>query len=206
MKSSHLLVVLAVGMMPAIPLSAAVLDFTNATCSGGLDCVIGSPIDQDYGDIAGVNVVYDGDSSDAALQPALFWTTGYETLENVAYTSIGATLSILFEVSGGAGVSVSSFDIAPYLDRTRDTSVTVTDVATGAILFSAVEAPISTEGVTTYTGEWVSTAGIRIDFGPDAFDVGIDNIVYEAVIPVPAAGVLMLSALLGVGAMGRRRA
>jgi hypothetical protein len=105
-------------------------------------------------------------------------------------------------------VALSSFDIAPYDDRPRNTLVQIIDLATNAVLVNDTYTPLSTAGVTSYTAGWTSTVGLQINLGPDAWDVGIDNVVYSATpsaVPLPAALPLLLVALGGLGLAARRR-
>ena len=106
-------------------------------------------------------------------------------------------------------MTITGFDIAPYLNRSRNTLVQVIDTATNALLVNQAwtgEKTLPTGTVTSFTGTWTSTSGIQINLGPDAWDVGISNITGSvAVIPLPAAGWLLLGALAGLGVAARRR-
>lgn len=203
------------GMVLALGLAAgaaqsATLTFDGNICSGA-SCSNGNSIDQTYGDIAGqIDVEYDANRSTAALDDLYFWTTGYETLTNVAYGTSGAGgLSIVINALAGFNVALSSFDIAPYINRSRNTLVQIIDLATNTLLVDDVYTPLSTAGVTSYNAGWASTVGLQINLGPDAWDVAIDNVVYSATtaspVPLPAALPLFLVALGGLGVASRRR-
>ena len=193
--------------------SAATLTFDGVIC-GGVACGNGSAIDQTYGDITGqVEVSYDADRNTAALQNVLHWSSGYETLTSVAYGNLGGGgMSIVFAAATGYDISLTGFDIAPYLDRPRNTLVQIIDLATNISLVNVTYTPLSIAGITSYVGTWTSTVGLQINLGPDAWDVGIDNIAYSAVlestvpvpIPLPATGLLLIGALAGLGRLRRR--
>lgn len=191
---------------------AATLDFSGNICNGGNACGNGGSIDQSYGDIAGeVDVQFDGDRSTVALDSVYHWTGGYETLTHVAYTSSGYGMSILFQAATGFDVTLSAFDIATYFNRVTNTSIRIIDTATNSVLVNDTYAPLSTAGVTSYLGSWSSTDGILIEFGPDAWDVGISNLTYSAhrentpTVPLPASGLLLGFAVFGLGQLRRKQ-
>ena len=198
---------------PAVS-AAYILDFSGDICTTAAGvCANGSSISQDYGDIAGqLDVIYDANRNTATEQELRWWGTGYETLTGVAYGTLGGGgLSILFKPEAGYEVSVTSFDIAPYANRVRDTFVEVIDIATNTVLFTQSFNPLPTGMVTTLESlMWTSLAGIQINLGPDSWDIGIDNIHYSvkpadlSEIPLPAAGWLLLSGL-GMFGLVRRR-
>lgn len=199
---------LCAGVATAAPVASGVLDFSEAICGG--PCSNGGSISQDYGDIGGfLDVVYDRNTALPGLAPVSYWGSGYETLGHVAFTDTNAQLSILFNPAPGFSVTILGFDIAPYLNRVTNTSVRVVDAAGPALLFLDEPTPLSTAGVTSYTGPWTSASGIEILLGPDAWDVGISNIAFEinavsAPIPLPAAVWLLGGALIGLRAIRLR--
>ncbi len=191
---------------------SATLDFSGNVCSGSA-CTNTDLIDQDYGDITGVDVSYDADRDTPIFENVSYWDTGYETLSGVAYgANGGGGLAIVLLAQTGYDVVVRAFEIAPYLNRDVDTLVHVIDLTDGTFLVNDIYAPLSTAGVTPYSGSWNSTTGIQINLGPDAWNAGIDNVVYEAVVedpsaavPLPAGGALLVTGLLGLGIARRRK-
>lgn len=207
-----LITALAISVAP-IAAGAATLTFDGAICNGGDTCSDGRKIDQTYGDIAGeVDVVYDSDRSTAAKENVFFWNQNYESLSNVIYgTNGGGGLSVALMAATGFDVLLSGFDIAPYANRSRNTLVQIIDLANNAVLLDEAFAPLSIDGVTSFAGSWESTVGLQINLGPDAWDVGMDNIAFRAVeetttapVPLPATGLLMLGGLFGVSRLRRK--
>jgi hypothetical protein len=205
------------------------LDFAGDICDTPTSaCFNGVAISQSYGDIAGqVDVRYNADRSTPALSPLLYWSTGYETLTDVAYGSLGlGGISIALVAQTGFQITLMGFDIAPYVDNSEDTLVRVIDRKDVSFAFSQDFAPLSTEGVTSFSfsgPEFTSTTGFDIWLGPDAWNVGIDNIVFSvnpidtnggptdpvdptdpAVVPLPATALLLLGALGGLTVLRRR--
>ncbi|WP_425038519.1 VPLPA-CTERM sorting domain-containing protein [Primorskyibacter sp. S187A] len=192
---------------------AALLTFDGAACNDGACGTDSETLSQSYGDIVGeVDVVYDANRATSDLEDLFYWGPDYETLDGVAYgVNGGGGLSIVFNALSGFSVSVTSFDIAPYANRLRDTIVQVIDLADGTLLEDDAYATLSTDGVTNYTGDYSSDVGIQINLGPDAWDVGIDNIAYTtapttttAPVPLPASVLLMLGALGGMAALRKK--
>lgn len=188
--------------------------FAGDICNGGNACGNGDLIDQSFGDVAGkVDVVYDADRDTAALENLRYWSTGYATLTGVAYGAFaGGGLSIELQALAGYSVSLKGFDIAPYLGQARNTSVDIIDLSDSSSVFSQMYEPLPTGGVTSFSftgSDYTSQAGFAIWLGPDAWDVGIDNVTFEvsetaAPVPLPAAGWLLLAGLGGLAAMRRR--
>ena len=215
----RLVLALSAAMLAAPVAEAATTDFTldfsgdicTTTAGGPMNqtCGNGSRISQDYGDIAGkLDVIHDANRTAAGLQDLFYWGTGYASLDNVAYgTNGGGGLSILFQPEAGHFVTVTGFQIAHYnTNRVANTTVEVIDMAGGSSLFRQAYNPLPKNEVFSFSGSWTSTSGIRINLGPDAWDVGISNITGSvSVIPLPAAGWLLLSALAGLGLAARRR-
>lgn len=218
-----LLAVAATALLaPAVQATPIMLDFSGNICTttagGPMGATCGNTlrISQDYGDVAGqLDVIYNSNRNTSSLDELRFWGSGYESLDQVAYGTLGGGgLSILFQPLSGYEVTITGFDIAPYANRSRDTLVQVIDTATNMFLLDQAFEPLPTGTVTSFSGSWTSAAGIQINLGPDAWDVGISNIVGSvtalggqgpiAPIPLPAAAWLMLGAIGGLGMVARR--
>lgn len=202
--AAGLAAVVAMGA-PAAQAAIYTLDFDRmAACAG--NCGNGSAISQTYGDVAGVvDVQYDGDHTTAVVTQMAWWDDSYNDLRGVAY---GGTNEIFLKPLDGKGITLLGFDIGAWANTTRQSQVSVLDGA-GNVLFATGPTTI---GIfpgnlhNDFDGPWTSLDGIRIRFGPDGFNVGIDNIRFETgVIPEPSTYALLGAGLLGVGATLRRR-
>ncbi|WP_103333538.1 VPLPA-CTERM sorting domain-containing protein [Pseudotabrizicola formosa] len=209
---------LATCLAPMAQAAPLILDFSGSICGAAADtvCGNGSFIGQSYGDIAGqLDVIYDGSRDNAGLFDVRHWAGGYETLPHVAYGEfVGGGLSILFQPLAGFAVTVSGFEIAPYASSISDTLVQVIDTAANTLLVNQSFTPLATGEVTSFNGSWTSASGIQINLGPDAWNVGISNILYSVAavdpgtppaVPLPAAGWMMLAGVGALGALARRR-
>lgn len=206
--------ILAIAAMVVSPMAAQAatytLDFSDpmAVC-GNATCASNTPLLQSYGDVAGiVDVSYDSDISVAGLTPMYLWETGYDVLTNVIYGASGATSAITLTPAAGYRIELLGFDIAPYLQRVRDTRIQIEDFAQG-VMFDTGVFTVPTSGVTHIdtSGAFTTTSGMRLLFGPDAYDVGIDNIQFSVVpapVPLPASALLLMGAIAGFGALRRR--
>jgi hypothetical protein len=194
--------------------SAATLNFGGSICNGGGTCVDSSAIDQFYGDIAGeVDIQWDANRRTSALENVLHGGSGYESLTNVAYAlKSGTGMSILMLAATGYDVTLGSLDIARYANRVRDTQLQVTDLEDGSVVADSGVFATTFDGVLNYSLNAISSAGFEILFGPDAWNVGISNIMYStaqtpnmSTVPLPAACWMLLAGLGGLVAMRRKR-
>lgn len=189
--------------------AAATLTFDGDVC-GPVACSNGSPIDQGTGDLTGLDVVYDSDVSTIAVTPMSFWLDSYSDLSRVAY-GVGSTAGISFVPTAGGTALVTGFSLGAWPSTDRMSQWSIIDLFDGTIL--AQSGAITVDGLvsTRVTGSWSSASGIQLQFGPDAFNVGIDNIDYALladdgqipVIPLPA-GLPLLAGGLGALALLRR--
>jgi hypothetical protein len=181
-----------------------VLDFE------GLGILSGQSIPQTYGDAANVDVQYvsrtgTGNSSVGAgsLQ---FWSTGYLGATNVAYGN-SVTGEVFFQPIGAFQVQLVNFVLAPLL-RSRTTQWAVYDASFNLLASSGGTFGLSS--ATTFTPNQTSANGIRLQFGPDDFNVAIDNITFNLIptgVPEPstilvAPGLLLL--FIGSKSLRRR--
>jgi hypothetical protein len=207
-----------------VPSNITVLTFDGNICNGGQTCGNGSQIDQSYGDSATVDVQYNASvsaltASSGAL-PALadhsgqnlyFWTDQYNELTNVAYGNNGAEAEIFLAPTAGNSVTLNSFDLGAWPQTTRNSQVTIVD-GLGNTLFSSGAITIGTGNHSNHFDlNLTSTTGIGIEFGPDAYNVGIDNLSFTtnaiSGAPEPSSwGMMLLGFGLAGGALRRRKA
>jgi PEP-CTERM motif len=161
----------------------------------------GSHISQAYGDAADVGFSFFNFAGSPTSMA--FWLDAYSGLERVAY---GGVPVITITALGGNFVSLESFQLGAWPTTNRAPQVTVTEFGTGNVLQST--GPITVLGTTPSTFDINATSanGLQITFGPEGFNVGIDNNVYStAPIPEPGTWALMALRLAGVAAAARRR-
>ena len=199
-----------VSLALALPLSAnaAVLTFEGNICGG--PCVDFSPIDQSYGDSAGLDVIYDGNTGKAGDQNFEYWPNSYSTLEDVAFGASGATSSLIFKAASGFEVLLSSFQIGAFPNANGTSRIKLIDLSNNAVLSDTGFITIPGNAPTTFNPNRTSSVGFQLILGPDFFNVGIDNIDVSArqvsAVPLPASALLLFGGLAGLAALRRRRA
>jgi hypothetical protein len=189
---------------------AAVLDFNGNICgpSGVAPCTTGAQFGQSYGDIPGqLDVSYAGLSgpgnspvTEAFLR---FWDVQYSDLTNIAWSGAHTNdvAQIVLQGLAGAQVRLNGFDLGAFPNVSRLSQVSIFD---GDYNLLASTGPITVDGTVHSHFDFALTRPtIIIQWGPDSFDVGIDNINFTlpAVdgVTVPEPGTL---ALLGMGLAG----
>ncbi|MEE4119358.1 MAG: VPLPA-CTERM sorting domain-containing protein [Paracoccaceae bacterium] len=145
-----------------------------------------------------------------------YWNVGASDLVGVAWgntTALSGATEIFLNPTAGFGVRLLGFDMGAFTrDRTFPLAVREGD---GTTLFEDTSTTVLLATASSFApatpGAWASATGIRIQWGPDR-NVAIDNIEFETyelsstpVIPLPAAGWLLLAGLGGL-ALVRRRA
>lgn len=212
MKKSLLALVSLAALMAASPSGATVLTFDGNICNDvGGACGDGALLDQAYGDAVGVDVQTRYDSTGAADGPnALrFWGPSYSDLTNVAWGTPSANgASIFLAAVGGSSITLNSFSLGAWPNTDRGTSYSIFD-GLGNTLFSS--GPLTIDGTISslFNVGLTSSTGLGIKFGPDSFNVGIDNIDFSVAgigaVPEPASWALMIAGFGLVGSAMRRR-
>ena len=195
--------------------AATTLDFAGNICdlAGGV-CGAGSYIKENYGDIAGVlDVQYLNLIGEPGITQLRYWPDSYSDLFGVAWTSGGdlnSRAEIFLKPLNGGSVTLNGFDLGSWPTTSHNTQVSVLD-GDGNLLFDSGAISIngavhSHFGFTTVA----SASGIRIQWGPSAYNVGIDNIDFGlsnlAPVPLPAPAWLLGGGLLTLAARRRRTA
>ena len=204
-----MLITLAMGCFPVIGFSA-ILTFDGNICNGGGPCGNNLPIDQSYGDIAGeLDVIWDAGLASGGQTEFSFFGDDYSNLTNIGYGLNGQTAEIFLDPLPGWEVTLVGFDLGAWPQVSRISQVTVL-TGGGSTLFTTGPNFVVL-GVTgsAFNLGLTSGDGIRIQFGPDAFNVGIDNIEFTtaqvSAVPVPAAVWLFGTALVGLLGFRRRQ-
>lgn len=120
-------------------------------------------------------------------------------------TDGGSTGFITLTPTAGNKVSLVSFFLGSYVNANRGTSYFIDDLATPGVDFASGAITVGAAGLTVASG--ISSAtGIRIGFGPNAYNVGINNINFSVTpVPEPESYALLLAGLGLMGAVARRR-
>lgn len=211
MRVLHLAVALGLAVGSA---QAATLDFSGDICGG--PCVDRAAIAADYGSIPGqLQVSYTRDvNATAPNNQLLFWTADYSELVGVAYGGVGGRPEIFLEPEAGFEVTLLDFRLGAWPNTNRATQVSVLDGLGGTLFASEPSITISGQASSRFIGPWTSENGIRIQWGPDGFNVGIDEVRFAVSaidgdptpIPLPAPLALLATGVLGlVGLRGRNR-
>ena len=206
MKTS--LIALALALSAGTGANATVLIFDGNICNGGQSCANGGPIDQSYGDTADVDFQTRYESAFPQQGSVYFWPNNYNELVNVAFG--GNNPSIFFALNNPGTIKLNSFNLGGWPNTSRNTQVTIFD-GLGATLFSSGPITVGANGMSTlFSPNLSSSNGIGINWGPDGFNVGIDNIDYTfegavaGAVPEPATWAMMISGFGLVGASMRR--
>lgn len=184
---------------------ADLLDFSGDICSANPDgsgaftaCSNFAPVNQAYGDSAGVNVSYQYDTGNptASMQ---FWFDAYSGMERVSFGGIDP--SITLTALGGSAISLTGFDLGSWPNSTRNSQVTVVDLATNATILSTGTIAVLGSTPSSFSfSNTVSTVGFRIQFGPEGYNVGIDNLAFTvSAVPEPKSWLLMVGGALLLG-------
>lgn len=212
--------IVLVGLISTVLFFGAAAQATTLTFDGNICinvggfCSAGISIDQSYGDISGqLDVVYTsrvGNGNTAGSANLKFWDGLYGDLQNVAYGgSNGSTgvPEIALIPAAGYTVTLNSFDLGAWPQTSRNTQSTIYDTAYN---------PLGTTGGITVLGNGhanisfgvTNANGVIIQWGPDGFNVGIDNInftVQASSVPEPSTILFLATGLAGIFGYGWRR-
>lgn len=183
--------------------NAAIIDFTGLP---------DGTIDQSHGDIAGVlDVVYDYsyDGGTTYTQGGLIWASGYfgglsNTNALIAPADGASIMRITLNALGGTSFSSFGAAVAYWTGiDAYDLSLTLRPDGETPVVLDNTTIP-SLTGATSYGTGW-TTATLLL--GPD-WNVGYQSVTYQldGTVPLPAGGVLLVSALAGIAALRRRKA
>lgn len=189
------------------------LDFSGNICgtSGDQACSNYAEIGQNYGDVAGVVDVSHASrnvGTNTVAEPSLkFWESNYSDLEGVAWGGNGSSqyAEVTFAPAPGQIVTLLSFAFGDYQDRTSGSSAYILDASTQAVLW---ESGFFNPGTTalSFSPSVSSANGLILRWGPDSYDVGIDNVQFAVTaVPEPESLALATAGLLVAGLAARRQ-
>ena len=214
-SASALLAALTLSSAAAHAATTTTLDFDPNDACDPNTCANNLLISQDYGDSAEVDVIYDSSLGLDGLSPLAYYSSGYSDLDGVAWGTSGSSVAteiFLSPIVTGVGVRLLGFDMGAF---TSEISFPLAVLeGDGTALFedatTTVQSSTASSFAPTTPGAWESATGIRIQWGPTV-NVAIDNIEFETydlsstpVIPLPAAGWLLLAGLGGLALLRRR--
>jgi hypothetical protein len=203
----------------AAPASAVVttLTFSGDICGvAGTDaCGNYSAIGQNYGDSALADVQYRSivAGTGATYEPFLKFWTQYGDLPGIIWGGAGQAgyiSEIAIIPTAGYEVSLIGFDLATYLGRSASTPVSISSIGGSSIFSGTVNTLSPTHNSLAVASSYFSD-GILLRWGPDGYDVGLDNIAFDiraaGVAPVPEAAswAMMVGGFGLVGGALRRR-
>ncbi len=192
---------LALSML-ALPASATVIDFTNTNCtSAGVNCVI----PQTYGDTADVDVSHRiiQKSNGKTVGAGLFdYKQKYGDLTGVVYGGYDMTnylSEITLTAKTGRLLSLTSFDFATFGGRSSTVPIKVFDLDGNLLNGGSYNTNSPKHGTLALNTSFLS--GVVIRWGPDSYNVGLDNITYsvKSAAPEPTSWAMMV---VGFGALG----
>ncbi|MBK6657481.1 MAG: VPLPA-CTERM sorting domain-containing protein [Proteobacteria bacterium] len=198
----------------ATPVNAAVLTFDGDVCEPSGTCSDSSLISQSYGDVAGVlDVQYANLAGNPGIASLRFWGTDYNDLVRVAWTDGGdggSRAEIFLKPLNGGVVTLNSFDLGAWPDTQRTTSFTILDGDGNLLASSGGDITIGIQPGNLHNhfdfGDVASNTGIRIQWGPSAFNVGIDNVDFSvSAVPLPAPAWLLGAGVVALAARRRRK-
>ncbi|WP_296600686.1 PEPxxWA-CTERM sorting domain-containing protein [Phenylobacterium sp.] len=168
-----------------------------------------------YGDGPGVDVSYQYvNVKTGAVTPGLFfWYSGYGDLERVVFGGQNSTdfrSEIVLKALPGYEISLLSFDFATFKNLTSSTPISIRTLG-GTTLFSETLGTNPGGHNHLAVNSAAVTDGIVLSWGPDGYNVALDNIAFDvrptgaAAVPEPATWAMMILGFAGVGGAMRRQ-
>lgn len=200
------------GVLVGTSAKAAMLNFPTNICVNPALCADGSFISDTYGDVPGaLEVSFRNLQGEPGINELRYWGSGYGDLQGVAWTRRSDAVSqaeIFLKPLNGRVVTLSAFDLGAFNGTARQSQFTILDGDFNVLFTSGLlTIPAQLHSHFEFNG-LTTTNGIRIQWGPSAFNVAIDNIDFTASfagqpVPVPPAIILLVggAALL----LSRRR-
>jgi len=186
-------------MAPAA--EAVVIDFTNTGCTAsGVYCLI----PQSYGDTADVDVSYRTLNAATGKQTGagLFEYGQYGDLSKVVYGGTNASQfvgEITLTAKTGRLLSLQSLDFATYHGWSATVPISILDLNGNLLMGGRYATGYPSHRTLTPATQYLS--GVVIRWGPDSYNVGLDNITYAVSSPAPEPASWAM-AVMGFGAIG----
>ena len=205
------LAALAVATLSTEPLQAATITFDDVGISGFF-------LSQNCCDVPGLDLSFRGVNSvgnGATAVPSLtFWRSGtsgysYGDLGDVAYVGPpGVAGEIRFDVQGSNTLTLNSIDFGSGQGIARSSQVNIFDLSYNLLFSSSFTVPASGR-TSVLLGNFSDSSGLILQFGPDGYEVAIDNIRYDlnpfvAGVPESASWGMMIIGFAIVGGAMRR--
>jgi PEP-CTERM motif len=221
-KSLSLNGIAAASLLACLSISNAatvILNFDrNNACGVNTPCSNYTSIAETYGTTAELSVNFVRSS----LNLPAYWDRGYGNLQGVAFqnNANGTTsgpissdpLIINFTAAAGYLITDFSFDYATYqFSDGGPFPPTFVSISTNAAGYNGsvyVTSRLMPTALGTFAPGFVpnGTSGLTLAFGPDNWQMGIDNITIQvSAVPEPGEWAMMLAGLGVVGAIARRR-
>jgi hypothetical protein len=220
LSTTALALSLSAGALVSLSANSAsvVLDFSGNICgaAGNQACTNFAQIGQNYGDTTGLNVSHRStDLAGATYEPFLkYWANNYSGLNDIAWGGAGETgqrSEFTFAALSGYTVTLDTVTFGSYLNAERRSSYTVRDLGTNALLFSSGGTFLVDANPDTFNPGVSSTSGLVLTWGPDGYNVGVDEIrltvapTVTTAVPEPETYAMMLAGLGLLGFAARRR-
>lgn len=210
-----LLVAASLGAAPALATSYTVTFDRSSACA--TVCTNYNQLNDHFGSVPGVTISYRSlnghGNSPVITNKMYYWDNDYGDLTDVAWAAGGDAYSvadITFKVNRpGATFTLNSFDIASWPHFDRSTSAALYDLDYNLLSGTGTFTAPGTGHLTIPCFGCTTTSGYVLQFGPSAYNVGIDNISFTidgvAGVPEPAAWSMLIAGFGLVGATMRRR-